>query len=150
MVMGWYLPLLTISAGLDAPFMGRIDIINETRSLLTTIVNLIRNNNVIPATLIFIFGIIVPSLKTIIISFTIINPIKFRNLNYLVSIVNKWAMADVFSISILISFLMGNALENTNAHLEIGFYIFTSYVILSGIVSTLLSQVLKSQQDSDK
>jgi hypothetical protein len=49
-------------------------------------------------------------------------------------------MADVFSISILISFLMGNALDNTKAHLEIGFFIFTTYVILSGIVSTLIAR----------
>lgn len=145
MILGWYLPLLTISAGVDAPFMGRIQIINETRSLLTTIENLLKNNNVIPAVLIFVFGMIIPTIKSIIISLALYNPFKYKNLNKFVSIINKWAMADVFSISIMISFLMGNALENTKAHLEIGFFIFTAYVILSGVVSALIARESKSE-----
>jgi hypothetical protein len=52
-------------------------------------------------------------------------------------------MADVFAISILVAFLGASAMENTRANLEMGFYFFTAYVLLSGIIVALLAKILE-------
>ena len=46
-------------------------------------------------------------------------------------------MADVFAVSILVAFLGANAMQNTKAVLEPGFYYFSAYVLLSGVVAML-------------
>lgn len=58
----------------------------------------------------------------------------------IVNAMGKWAMADVFAISIFIAFLGAKAMKNTSAALEPGFYYFTAYVLLSAIVGYLLPQ----------
>ena len=52
--------------------------------------------------------------------------------------ISKWAMADVFAISIFIAFLGARAMRNTTAFLEPGFYYFTAYVLLSLVLVGLL------------
>jgi uncharacterized paraquat-inducible protein A len=61
-----------------------------------------------------------------------------------VNAISKWAMADVFAISIFIAFLGANAMESTNATLEPGFYYFSGYVLLSGLVAMLLGKKLRN------
>ena len=55
-------------------------------------------------------------------------------------------MADVFAISILVAFLGANAMENTKATLEPGFYFFTGYVLLSSIIVMLVGKMVNSQK----
>ena len=55
-----------------------------------------------------------------------------------VSLMSKWAMADVFAISIFIAFLGAKAMKNTTASLEPGFYYFTAYVLLSAVIGHFL------------
>lgn len=47
-------------------------------------------------------------------------------------------MADVFAISIFISFPGSRAMKNTSASLEPGFYYFTAYVLLSAVLTFFL------------
>ena len=58
-----------------------------------------------------------------------------------VSAISKWAMADVFAISIFVAFLGANAMESTKAILQPGFYYFAGYVILSGIVAMFCEKI---------
>jgi uncharacterized paraquat-inducible protein A len=61
-----------------------------------------------------------------------------------VSAISKWAMADVFTISIFVAFLGANAMESTSATLQSGFYFFSGYVILSGIVAMFCGKLLSN------
>jgi hypothetical protein len=54
-------------------------------------------------------------------------------------------MADVFAISIFVAFLGANAMESTKAFLQPGFYYFSAYVILSGVVAMLCGKLIKAE-----
>ena len=58
-------------------------------------------------------------------------------------------MADVFAISILVAFLGANAMESTRATLQPGFYFFSGYVILSGIVAMFCKKMLSQSATND-
>jgi len=87
-------------------------------------------------------GIIIPVLKSALLYYIIL--VKNHNIKWrhLVSAISKWAMADVFAISIFVAFLGANAMEGTQATLQPGFYYFTGYVILSGIVAAVCRKML--------
>ncbi len=58
-------------------------------------------------------------------------------------------MADVFAISIFVAFLSANAMENTKAELQEGFYYFSGYVLLSAIIVMLLGKMIKKAEISN-
>jgi uncharacterized paraquat-inducible protein A len=60
----------------------------------------------------------------------------------LINAISKWAMADVFVISIFVAFLGAKAMESTTANFEPGFYYFAGYVVLSGVVVMLLKKLI--------
>lgn len=138
MVAGWILPLLTLKITFDVPLIGKQTILDETRSLLSTIQKLSEDGNLFPALLITLFGVLVPILKTVSLFYALAGRKNSHIVSRWMFSINKWAMADVFSMSIIIAFLTANSMANLKATPEIGFYIFTAYVVLSGITSQLL------------
>ncbi len=69
----------------------------------------------------FYLGIIVPSVKFAIIFYILLAKDFSYKWQKIVSLMGKWAMADVFAISIFIAFLGAKAIKNTTASLEPGF-----------------------------
>ena len=59
--------------------------------------------------------------------------------------ISKWAMSDVFAISIFVAFLGANAMENTKAVILNGYYYFTTYVLLSALITHLLVKMDSSR-----
>ncbi len=137
-----WLGLVTDMLKIDitANFIIDINLFNETRSVLGTLHSLWNSDNYLPFLLIFLFGIIVPSVKSGIVFYVLCNKQPSPKWSNIVSSMGKWAMADVFAISIFIAFLGAKAMKNTSASLEAGFYYFTAYVLLSAIVGYLLPQ----------
>lgn len=119
---------------ITANFFIDINLFNEKRSVLDTLQSLWESGNYFPFFLIFLFGIIVPLVKSAIVFYILL----FKNVSLkwqkLVSVISKWAMADVFAISIFIAFLGAKAMRYTTASLEPGFYYFTAYVLLSSVI----------------
>src|SRR5687768_14366203 len=138
LAMGWFLDLLTIRITISLPLIGDMDIMNETRSVSGTLQNLWETGNYFPFSLIFLFGIVIPLIKTFLIYRVIIQPNQTGIIRLLINNISKWAMADVFAVSILVSFLAANALDYTRAYFGDGFYYFTVYALVSnGIVMFL-------------
>lgn len=140
MIAGWILPLLTIRITFDVPLMGPQTILNETRSLLETVQKLAEEGNLFPALLITFFGVLVPLLKTVSLFYALAGRSNSHTVAGWMFTINKWAMADVFSMSIIIAFLTAKGMGGVAAIPETGFYVFTSYVILSGITSQLAAR----------
>lgn len=141
---GWILNILQIDISIH--FFSDINLFNEKRSVLGMLQRLWTDKSYWPFTLIFVFGIIVPLLKSALLYYIILvknHDIKWR---HLVSAISKWAMADVFAISIFVAFLGANAMQNTRAILEPGFYYFSGYVLLSGIVAMLCGKMLNNSE----
>ncbi len=132
---GWVLNILQIDISIH--LFADINLFNEKRSVLGLLERLWTDQNYWPFTLILLFGILIPLLKSAIIYYILLvreHHVKWRRL---VDFISKWAMADVFAVSILVAFLGANAMQNTKAVLEPGFYYFSAYVLLSGVVAML-------------
>ena len=130
---GWVKDILHID--ISVHYIVDFNLFSEKRSVLGLLEKLWNDANYWPFSLIFLFGIIIPLIKSGFIFYLLLgkNPdIKWQRF---VNAISKWAMADVFAISIFIAFLGANAMQNTQAILQPGFYYFTGYVILSGIVA---------------
>lgn len=140
MIAGWILPLLTLKVSIELPLLGSQNMLNETHSLLGTIQKLSKDGHLFPALLISLFGVLIPLIKTMSLSYVLYggkNALKVAKWTFAI---NKWAMADVFSMSILIAFLTAKSLSNISAVPQTGFYVFTAYVILAGILAQLATK----------
>ena len=137
---GWVLDILHIQISFH--YIVDIDLFSEKRSVLGMLEKLWTDHSYLPFFLIFFFGIIVPIIKSGIIFYLLLakNPdLKWQRF---VNAISKWAMADVFAISIFVAFLGANAMESTKAFIQPGFYFFAGYVILSGIVAMFCGKLL--------
>lgn len=122
---------LTISAAL--PILGRLELYNQTQSILQGVSSLFRSGNELVAILILLFSVIVPVIKALLLM-TVITAPQWRYskvIHQFVAVIGKWSMADVFVVGIFIAYLAGKANPNIDAELFAGFYWFTAYCIIS-------------------
>ena len=144
-LLGLGLTLNMLAINVTAKFFIDINLFNEKRSVFGTLRSLWESNNYLPFFLILLFGIIVPIVKSIIICYILIAKNSENKYYNIVGIIGKWAMADVFAISIFVAFLGAKAMKFTTASLEPGFYYFTAYVLLSAVIVNFLRFIPKSE-----
>ena len=137
---GLFLDMLHIN--ISTHFIVDINLFNEKRSVIGSLQSLWQSDHYWPFLLIAFFGIIVPLLKSIIIFYLLLAKKPLIKWQVFVNVISKWAMADVFAIAIFIAFLGANAMENTTASMEPGFYYFSSYVLLSGLIALWIGKML--------
>lgn len=139
---GWVLNIIHIDISIH--YVIDLTLFSEKRSILGMMEKLWSDANYWPFILIFLFGIIVPLIKSLMLFYIILAKNAPAKWLHFVSAISKWAMADVFAISIFVAFLGANAMESTKASLQPGFYYFSGYVILSGIVAALCRKMLSN------
>ena len=139
---GWVMDILHID--ISVHYIVDFNFFSEKRSVFGMLEKLWKGANYLPFSLIFLFGIIVPLIKSGIIFYLLLGKNPDMKWQRFVSAISKWAMADVFTISIFVAFLGANAMESTKAFLQPGFYYFTGYVILSGIVAMFCGKLLSN------
>ena len=139
---GWVLDVLHIN--ISVHYIIDFNLFNEKRSILGMLEKLWDDGNYWPFSLILLFGIIVPLVKSAVIFYLLLVKNPLMKWQSFVNVISKWAMADVFAISIFVAFLGANAMENTKAVLQPGFYYFTGYVILGGIVEKKKKKMLSA------
>jgi uncharacterized paraquat-inducible protein A len=132
---GWTLDMLKIDV--SAEFIISFNLFNEKRSVLGTLQSLFGSGNYFPFFLILLFGIIVPLIKSGALYYLLLAKNPPPRWAAFVKGISKWAMADVFAISIFVAFLGARGMEHTQAVLEPGFYYFAAYVLLSAIISAV-------------
>lgn len=136
---GWVKDILHID--ISVHYIIDLNLFSEKRSVLGMLKKLWEDKSYLPYTLILLFGIIVPLVKSGIIFYLILGKNPNPRWQQFVAGISKWAMADVFTISIFVAFLGANAMESTKAFIQPGFYFFSGYVILSGIVAMLCAKL---------
>ena len=139
---GWVLDILHIE--ISVHYIVDFNLFSEKRSVLGMLEKLWNDANYWPFTLIFLFGIIVPLIKSGLLFYILLAKNPDTKWQRFVSAISKWAMADVFAISIFVAFLGANAMQNTRAILQPGFYYFSGYVLLSGIVAMLSAKLIRN------
>lgn len=142
LALGWVKDMLHIEV--STHFIVDFNLFSEKRSVLGTLQTLWEGANYWPFFLIFLFGIVVPIIKSIMIFYVLLIKNSPDWAGSFINAIGKWAMADVFAISIFVAFLGARAMQNTKASLEPGFYFFSAYVLISAVVSALLVKMLKN------
>ncbi len=139
LAFGWIKDMLHIN--ISTHFIVDFNLFNEKRSVLGTLQTLWQTANYWPFLLIFLFGIVVPLIKSGLIFYLLLAKKPLLKAYNFVTAISKWAMADVFAISIFVAFLGATAMENTQAYLEPGFYYFSAYVLISAAISMLIGKM---------
>lgn len=146
------------------------ELINKELSLITTVEELYQDDRALVAVLILFFSIIIPIIKSALISFTYFTKnhslaIKISNF---VNVIGKWSMADVFVVAVFLAVMSTNHAETQTQHqlslfgfkvdlllssstlsnLGVGFYYFTGYCIVSMIASQVSAYSLSKKDDS--
>ena len=105
----------------------------ESSTIISSIEKLFLQDNYFVGVIILIFSIIFPIVKTILSLFIVfINNIKFLNIiSNMFSKISRFSMTDVFVLSIFLVYLSPKANGIIKTQLEVGFYFFFIYVILS-------------------
>ena len=97
------------------------------------------------ATLILFFSIIVPFTKSLLVTWAVTQsrPERRRRMLFLVEVIAKWSMADVFAVAVIIAYLAAQASQGSSAIVVFeasfgpGFYWFASYCLASLFVQQL-------------
>jgi len=144
LALGLYKDMLQID--ISAHFIIEFKLFNENRSILGVLQSLWQSSNYLPFALILIFGIVIPLIKSVTIFYLLLSKKPAHYYYLFINSISKWAMADVFAISIFVAFLGANAMDNTKAVVMDGYYYFTAYVLLSALITHLLVKMKKSSQ----
>ena len=146
-LLGFGLVVDILHIDISVHYIVDFNLFSEKRSVLGMLEKLWNDRNYWPFSLIFLFGIIVPLLKSGLLFYILLAKNAVMKWQRFVSAISKWTMADVFAISIFVAFLGANAMQNTRAILQPGFYYFSGYVLLSGIVAMLSAKVLSNSEN---
>lgn len=154
---GILLPMFSLDMALMASISGAgqltADMVNQKLSIMQTVNELWTDKRILVATLILVFSVCVPLLKTCLVSiaYLIKNTDTEKRLLAGVAAIGKWSMADVFVVAIFLAVLSTNhadtasqqqisifglkiALEissQTISNVGDGFYYFVAYCLLS-------------------
>ena len=145
LVVGLFAPILMIVSYKDIPLLGQVVFMFQSKGIITTIETLYTSGNLLVAIPLFLFSVMIPFFKTIIMGLALLTPaqsIAYKSLR-LIKYIGKWSMADVFVVALLLTYFTVNKDKSTDAEVQIGLYFFLGYVILSMMVSHLLAHAKK-------
>ena len=134
-------PMLSLKIGANLPLVGELTVHETTQTILNTVQTLHENDNSVVASFIFLFSVIIPIIKAVILLLVLfVKQLRMRStLHKFVAVISKWSMADVFVVGVLLATLATTSEDAIEAHLHEGFYYFAAYCI----ISILAAQVMK-------
>ena len=147
-------PSLTASLSKN---MGDVEVFQQTRSIVSSVQRLYEVGSPIPASLILLFSVVVPFLKTILVGWAVFAADETRRRRTLafVETIAKWSMADVFVVALFITYLAAMASQTTpaagpslvsfKAEFGSGFYWFAAYCVFSLASQQLTARVLAAR-----
>lgn len=170
-IPGVLAPMFTLNMELSVNFAGpsiTSELVAKELSIMGTVQELLNDDRIFVAVLIFSFSVLIPLAKTsLIIAVYFANNSEFqRKITKLVAIIGKWSMADVFVVAIFLAVLSTNhgqtAQQNqlsffgmsldfeistqTLSNVGMGFYYFVAYCLVSLIGSQLMLGTIEHSQ----
>lgn len=163
LVPGVLLSMLTINTqgAVNVPMAEfGIQFFDTSNSILRTVVDLANLGYYFVAIAIFVFSIVIPVTKSVLFAYMVVVPEVQERTQRFLGHIGKWSMSDVFIVSIFLAYLstgskagpethqtsvLGipidiNVKLNMTAHLDMGFYCFFAYCLLSLIALQLFKR----------
>lgn len=137
LAIGLLTPVFSLVVLQDVPVLEQVVLKQDSKGILGTIVVLFRAKQLFVATLLLVFSVVTPALKTSLTFLVLSGLDSTGRIAGFVKAVGKWSMADVFVVALL-TFLSLNGDGLTDARLGIGLYFFAGYVLLSLLAAQLM------------
>lgn len=171
-VPGILAPMFTLNMELAVALAGpsiSSELVNKELSIIGTVQELVHDDRLLVALLIFAFSVVIPLIKTSLITavyFT--KSIEFQHkISKFVAVIGKWSMADVFVVAIFLAVLSTDHAQNAEQHqlsffgmsldfeistqtlsnVGMGFYYFVGYCVISLIGSQLMLSAINRSQN---
>jgi hypothetical protein len=137
--------------------MGDVEVFQQTRSIVSSVRRLYEVGSPVPATLILLFSVVVPFVKTALVGWAMFAADEGRRRRTLtfVEAIAKWSMADVFVVALFITYLAAMASQSApaagppllafRAEFGAGFYWFAAYCVFSLASQQLTARVLAAR-----
>jgi paraquat-inducible protein A len=141
LTVGITAPAMTMVAQKNIKFVGDLVLYYESRGIIDTIIALLgpKGSWLIGFPLL-LFSVVLPLVKTGALIVAMLRPTKdLEKILAFVHKVGKWSMADVFVVSLLLSFFAAGHDGFIEAKLMVGIYFFAYYAILSILGATLVN-----------
>ena len=147
LITALFSPLLMVSVYNSFPFIGEVTLSYESKSIYSTIIKLYTQSNYLVGTLVLLFSVMIPFLKSLlIITYGFLKETGIaKQLITVIEKIGKWSMADVFIVAVFVVFFSTQQDIHTSLKIEVGLYFFTGYVLLSMLGSALLGKVTKDE-----
>ena len=147
LAVGLSAPIFSLKAYTALPMLGEVVLKFEAKSVLTTVLSLLRSGSLFIAILVATFSIITPMIKILVAIIVVQHrwPVLHRSAVEFIKAIGKWSMADVFVVAIFVAYFAASGDEFSDANLGIGLYFFTTYCLLSLIATQNLASSLYAQ-----
>jgi hypothetical protein len=134
-----------------------VEVFQQTRSIVSSVQRLYEVGSPVPATLILLFSVVVPFVKTALVGWAmfVADAARRRRTLAFVETIAKWSMADVFVVALFITYLAAMASQTTpgsgaqlvafKAEFGAGFYWFAAYCVFSLASQQLTARVLAAR-----
>ena len=120
---------------------------SNTFSIISGIQTLLQEGKIFLFLIITIFSLLLPATKLIVIFLVLRQKTKEKLQRYLhlMHMYGKWSMLDVFVVGIMVVVVKIDGMIKVELHY--GFYIFTSAVLLTMILTTLVSRLDSTSEE---
>ena len=141
--------------------VAEVEVFQQTRSIVGSVRRLYEVGSPVPATLILLFSVVVPFVKTLLVGWATFAASGVRRQRTLafVEVIAKWSMADVFVVALFIAYLAAMASQSApaagppvvafSARFGAGFYWFAAYCLFSLATQQLTARVLAPRAQAD-
>jgi len=152
LVFGLITPIMMVTIHKEVEYLGDVVLSFESKGVIGSISKLFENGDAVVALVILLFSVFIPLLK--MLSMMVVS--VFRNTRFAHGIVKffkmigKWSMVDVFVVATFLVYLTVNKGDVSRAEVEVGFYFFLAYVIVSMLVSLSADRMLHARDVEPK
>jgi uncharacterized paraquat-inducible protein A len=144
LVFGLITPIMMVTIHKDVEYLGDVVLSFESKGVLGSITKLFENGDVLVASVILLFSVLIPLVKTFSLAFVaIFIESKFAHgIVKFFKMIGKWSMVDVFVVATFLVYLTVDKGDVSRAEVESGLYYFLAYVIVSMLVSLSADKML--------
>ena len=145
LAIGLFTPVMMMSLHQEVQYLGDVVLMIEFKGVLGSITELLQSRDFVVGGALLLFSIIFPLTKTISM-LLIAMFFHYKPAHAIVrffKILGKWSMSDVFVVATFLVYLSAGKGEMSRAEIQVGFYYFLAYVILSMITSICADKMLR-------
>lgn len=144
LIYGLVNPILMVTIHKEVDYLGDVILSFESKGIIGSITKLWSSGEVAVALTIFLFSILLPILKSLTLTFTLLfqNYVWSHRLVSFFKHLGKWSMIDVFVVATLLVYLTSNSGGVSHAEIQVGLYFFLIYVLLSMVTTIQTQKVL--------